>query len=154
MPWIQVLRNELRKNDSWFEALQSKGGQYGIHFDFDGEVGNSMDSLRLVQWSRQHGLQEPLCEELAAGHFEHRRCTCDHQVMLDACAKVGLPVEEARQTLESDNYLAEVMADLEATHRAGFHSIPVFIFDNCYTVHGAASVEEFEQVLRQVEGQG
>lgn len=87
-PWIQVLRDVLHKSDAWFEALQAKGREFGIRFDFQGEVGNSLDSLRLVQWSRKHGLQEDLSEELARGHFEERKCTCNHTVLLEACAKV------------------------------------------------------------------
>lgn len=54
-------------------------------------------------------------------------------------------------TLQSDSYLREVEQEIAAAHRAGRHSIPVFIFDNRYEVHGAASVEEFETVIREIE---
>ena len=40
-------------------------------------------------------MQEELAQELAQGHFEHRRSVADHAVLLDACQSVGLPSDQA-----------------------------------------------------------
>lgn len=131
--------------------MREAGERLGIKFDFQTEVGNSMDSLRLVQWADKYSKQESLSEALAIGHFEKRQCVCDHAVMLAACETVGLPVEEAREVLQSDAYLQDVLQGLEAARRNGHHSIPVFTFDGQHSVHGSAPVEQFESIIRALD---
>ena len=148
--WREVLQG-LGKTQGWYDGMQAAGASRGIHFDFEGEVGNSLDSLRLVQWADKFDKQEELSEELAIGHFEKRKCVCDFAVMLEACEAVGLPVEEASVVLHGDAFLKEVLEGLEAAAMAGHHSIPVFTFDGKHQVHGSASVEEFEQVIHALD---
>ena len=48
---------------------------------------------------------------------------------------------------------ADVLADIERSHEAGYFSIPVFAFKSGgreWVVHGAAEIEEFERVLTEI----
>jgi len=151
MVWGDVLRDDLRKPASWFEGMQAMGRPLGIRFDFEGEVGNSLDSLRLLIWSDEHSKQEELAGELARGHFEERRSVADHEVLLAACEAVGLPMDQASKVLESDAFADQVWGLYSSVQQQGVHSIPVFIFDDRWTMHGSKSVDEFVQLIREIE---
>jgi len=51
--WRKVL-DGLGKPQGWYDGMQAAGQSRGIRFDFEGEVGNSIDSLRLVQWADKY----------------------------------------------------------------------------------------------------
>jgi predicted DsbA family dithiol-disulfide isomerase len=81
--------------------------------------------------------------------------------MLCRCvAEIGLDPNAAREYLESDEGFAEVNASVESLHRAGVHSIPVFIIKAAraqggtptweQVVHGSADVDRFRQVFREI----
>mmetsp|Transcript_7717 Transcript_7717/g.17869 ORF Transcript_7717/g.17869 Transcript_7717/m.17869 type:complete len:139 (+) Transcript_7717:239-655(+) len=134
--------------------MTAKGKSLGLNFEFDTEVGNSMDSLRLLHWAGQPEFgpdkQEELAEELALGHFEKKQSVGKRSVLLAAAERVGLPAHEARVVLESGKFESEVLANIEQAHSEGHHSIPVVSIAG-HLVHGSASVEEFEQVIRRVD---
>eukprot|EP01006_Ploeotia_vitrea_P026348 TRINITY_DN59335_c0_g1_i1.p1 TRINITY_DN59335_c0_g1~~TRINITY_DN59335_c0_g1_i1.p1 ORF type:complete len:212 (-),score=25.09 TRINITY_DN59335_c0_g1_i1:314-949(-) len=167
--WLTVLRKlgESRGNPSWVDTfvpqMKLKGQPLGIHFDFGGKVGNSMDSLRLLRWSRQFddNKQEELAELLSHYHFEQKRCVCDHTNLLQAVGVVGLDQQEAARVLKDPSmFRAEVEAELDEAVEQGIHSIPVVsVYGGgdergrktlLYRDSGAAQPEEYAHVLRQL----
>ena len=101
-PWMKVLHNLGVSRglgpgwaDSFTAGLAARGSPLGIHFDFGGDVANSMDSLRLLHFAStcpafdpffDEELQERLADALATGHFEARRCVGDHSALAAAAA--------------------------------------------------------------------
>eukprot|EP00656_Telonema_subtile_P058004 TRINITY_DN9691_c0_g1_i2.p2 TRINITY_DN9691_c0_g1~~TRINITY_DN9691_c0_g1_i2.p2 ORF type:complete len:184 (+),score=55.03 TRINITY_DN9691_c0_g1_i2:113-664(+) len=151
MVWGNVLRDDLRKPRSWFEGMQAMGAPLGITFDFEGEVGNSLDSLRLLMWAGTQDKQEELAGILAEGHFQQRRSVADHGVLLDACESAGLSREAAAEVLDSESFGKEVMEQYEDIQGQGVHSIPLFIFDNKWTTSGTRSVEDYVELVKTIE---
>jgi predicted DsbA family dithiol-disulfide isomerase len=118
--------------------------------------------------------QEALAGILAQRHFEEKQCVSRKETLLQACQDLGLATEKADRVLNSDTYLAgvfscslhgaailvfltlfsaEVLADIERAQSQGFYSIPVFVFQSSeqqWVVHGAAEVDEFEEVLTEI----
>eukprot|EP00658_Telonema_sp_P-2_P020344 TRINITY_DN18049_c0_g1_i1.p1 TRINITY_DN18049_c0_g1~~TRINITY_DN18049_c0_g1_i1.p1 ORF type:complete len:155 (+),score=44.43 TRINITY_DN18049_c0_g1_i1:205-669(+) len=153
MVWGDVLRDDLGKPPSWFEGMRAMGQPLGISFDFEGDVGNSLDSLRLLLWADTKGKQEQLAERLAEGHFEKRRSVADHGVLLSACEEIGLSAADATEVLEGDAYAEEVWAEYSQIQRQGVHSIPVFVFDDKWTMSGSHPVEDYVNLIRKLEAQ-
>ena len=148
-----------RGNPGWevgfTRSLAQRGAEVGINFDFErAVVGNSIDSLRLLQWALEHGncdIQNALAERLNRAHFEQGRCVCDTEVMLSCCEEVGLSRSAAKALLDGDGCAATIQAYMRSNRH---HSIPVFIFETPYSafeVDGARSVGEYAALLQMVE---
>ena len=151
-----------RGDPSWsyrfVPAMKAKGKLLGIEFDFGGDVGNSLDSLRVLRWVQvKAGLEaaERLADILAKGHFEQRQCVCDHANILRACKAAGLDASAAQNVLNGTEFKDAVLSDIKKLQvEQGVFSIPVFwlrmhgdLSSRVLRVSGAASVAEFEQVL-------
>lgn len=159
-PWLTVLRElgRERGDPDWCDAhfvpsLTSAGREVGVIFDFGGDVGNSLESLRLLMWAGVRGgdeMREKLAEELSVGHFEKRRCASDPAVQLAACAAVGIDVEAARAFLDSDALKRELRTHLET---CGIHSIPHVVISAggaSAASQGALGVGGFASAMRAV----
>ena len=147
-----------RGNPGWetgfTAALAQKGAGLGITFDFSVDVGNSLESLRLLWWAGTKGaaVQNQLADRLSKAHFEEGRCVCAEATLLAAVAEVGLSEDEARVALRQRAFEDEVNASIEREQAKGHHSIPMFRFEAPHAsleVHGAASEDEFKSVLVQ-----
>ena len=118
-------------------------------------MGNSLDSLRLLWWARERGLdQEALADLLGSYHFEQRKCVAARSTQLAACEALRFPIDEACEVLDdASRFRAEVEGSIAASQRGGHHSIPVFVFTAgaaSLAVQGAADVEEYKGVLRRL----
>lgn len=161
--WMDVLKQLGidRGNPGWevgfTRSLAQRGAEVGISFDFErAVVGNSFDSLRLLQWALEgeHGncdIQNALAERLNHAHFEQGRCVCDEEVMLSCCEEVGLSRAAAKALLDGDGCAATIEAYM---HSNRHHSIPVFTFETPYSafeVDGARGVGEYAALLQMVQ---
>lgn len=93
--WIRkpfILRPERKGLESWREVLSTKysvewtknfekqmkaaGKELDIKFSFEGNVGNSFQSLRLIYWISKNypTKQEQLIRILSRNHFERNMC--------------------------------------------------------------------------------
>uniref|UniRef100_A0A7S4P0F0 DSBA-like thioredoxin domain-containing protein n=1 Tax=Paramoeba aestuarina TaxID=180227 RepID=A0A7S4P0F0_9EUKA len=162
--WLEVLTKlgQSRGNPHWVDSfvpsMCQKGKAIGVNFEFDTEVGNSMDSLRLLEWCREMKgweKQAQLSHTLAVYHFEQKKTVGRHDNLLAACEEVGISPEEAQSVLSDPTlYRKKVEEGIEEAHNNGFFSIPVFSFfvngKLKDTTNGALSVGEYESILRTV----
>jgi len=70
--------------------------------------------------------------------------------LADLAAEIGLDRDDALRSLEQDEYLADVQADLRQAGEYGISGVPFFVFDGKYGVSGAQAPETFHQVLQRV----
>ena len=61
----------------------------------------------------------------------------------------GLDAARVDEVLASDEYAADVQADIEQAHAYGASGVPFFVIDGKYGVSGAQPAEVFGQVLRR-----
>eukprot|EP00040_Diaphanoeca_grandis_P022260 m.119300 g.119300 ORF g.119300 m.119300 type:complete len:150 (+) comp28723_c0_seq1:270-719(+) len=139
---------------SFIPSLASRASNLGVEMDFEGDVGNSFDSLRLLHWAGETSpdLQESFARELGHGHFTRRECVADHEVLIKAVDKVGLSSVDARRVLQDKTaFRDDVRNAIDNLHTKGIHSIPVFIFHTKdrtpIEVDGARSSDEYASVL-------
>mmetsp|Transcript_87558 Transcript_87558/g.183166 ORF Transcript_87558/g.183166 Transcript_87558/m.183166 type:complete len:164 (+) Transcript_87558:393-884(+) len=137
------------------ESIQRLGDKAGKNFDFSVQLSDTMDSWRLAMWAENQGNGEKLLSVIGRQYFEEAKPLADHAALLDAVEEAGLNRSEAKEVLESDQHLDEVMGHYRwALEVAGIRSIPVFMisdFENKFktVVHGSSSTREFEDVLRK-----
>lgn len=165
--WESRGRGRSYVDDHFFPQLSRAGEELGVQWDFGGNVGNSMDSLRLVFWTGELetegrvpvGTQERLCKHLGTGHFERRECVGSRSVLVEAARHIFSSLEaeastegqresfaalgkEAGELIhDKDRLLADVWASIEREHSLGHHSIPIVFLK-----------AEDGQVLEQVHG--
>ena len=158
-----------RGDPSWVKrfvpSMKARGAELGIRFDFGGEVGTSLMSLRLLRWCQDtHGFvtAEALADRLAEQHFEQKLSVGSPDALIQAAVAVGLDGGDARRVCVEDPSIAhdEVMRDMAMLESQGIHSIPLFMFEVAggqqggsasYIVQGAGSQAEFSSVLERIQ---
>ena len=79
-----------RRTAEMVPYMQSVGEPLGIKFSYGGLIANTLDSHRLIYWSKQFGKQDQVVEELFKDYFERERNIGDNQVLADAAGRAGL----------------------------------------------------------------
>ena len=113
---------------------------------------NTVDAHRLLHLALETGgpaLQGRLKERLLAAYFTEARNVADHDVLREVAVAAGLDPARVDAVLASDEYAADVQADIDRAHAYGATGVPFFVVDEKYGVSGAQPAEVFDQVLRR-----
>ncbi|MCW5876227.1 MAG: DsbA family oxidoreductase [Anaerolineales bacterium] len=111
---------------------------------------NTFDAHRLAHFAATHGKQEEMLARLFKAYFTDGLNTADTETLVKLAGEAGLDAEEARAALASDQFAAEVQADITRAAQLGIHGVPFFVFEGKYAVSGAQGTGAFRQVLQQV----
>ncbi len=132
------------------EAVAAEAGLiFRLH---QAQRANTVDAHRLLHLALETGgpdLQGRLKERLLAAYFTETANVADHVVLRTAAGEAGLDPARVDAVLASDEYAADVQADIDRAHAFGATGVPFFVVDEKYGVSGAQPVEVFDQVLRQ-----
>jgi len=109
---------------------------------------NSRLAQELGKWADTQPGGEAIHDALFRAYFVEARDISRPDVLLDIVARVGLPVEAARQVLEQRTFKAAVDADWALARRYGITSVPTFVAGR-YGVVGAQPYEALEQLVRK-----
>jgi predicted DsbA family dithiol-disulfide isomerase len=134
-----------------FAHVQAAGASEGIRFDFErtASAPNTRDAHRLMLLAQDEGRGWEMAEALFSAYFSGGRDVGDPAVLADLAARAGVDGGRARRVLAGDEYAARVDESLEAARAGGVQGVPLFIFDERYTVSGAQPLAVFEQVLEK-----
>ncbi|MCW5732919.1 MAG: DsbA family oxidoreductase [Enhydrobacter sp.] len=111
---------------------------------------NTFDAHRLVHFAASQGQQEAVLPRLFKAYFTDGQNTADVETLVRLAGEAGLDTEQTRAMLASDQYAAEVQADISRAAQLGIHGVPFFIFEGKYAISGAQGAEAFSQALQQV----
>jgi predicted DsbA family dithiol-disulfide isomerase len=111
--------------------------------------GNTLDAHRLVLWAAEKGKQAELLEAMYSGYFEQSLPLFTNEDLLKIVEAARLPVDEAREVLESDAYASKVVEDQQVAASLGANGVPFFVFDMKIGFAGAQPDEVFEQAIAQ-----
>jgi predicted DsbA family dithiol-disulfide isomerase len=111
-------------------------------------TGNTLDAHRLVHLAREQGIQDAVIERLFRAHFTELRSLFDDDSLAALAEEAGLT--DARSTLDSDRYAAEVVADHREANTLGAGGVPFFLLDNRFSIEGAQSVEVFAEAISRL----
>jgi predicted DsbA family dithiol-disulfide isomerase len=109
---------------------------------------NSRLAQELGKWADTQPGGEAIHDALFRAYFVEARDISRPDVLLDIVARVGLPVEAARQVLEQRTFKAAVDADWALARRYGITGVPTFVAGR-YGVVGAQPYEALEQLVRK-----
>jgi predicted DsbA family dithiol-disulfide isomerase len=137
--------------------MKANGLPYGINFSYGGKVGNTVDSHRLVEWSKtpeQGGGKhtDALIQSLFTGYFEQERDISDDDTLVELWTRAGLPAsaEQVRAFLKSDRLRKEVLEEIDDARNASVSGVPHFILGGKYAISGAQEPSTFLHVFKKL----
>ena len=107
---------------------------------------NSRLAQELGKWADTQPGGEAIHDALFRAYFVEARDISEPAVLLDIVARVGLPVDGAREVLERRTFKDAVDADWELSRRYGVTGVPTFVVGRQGVV-GAQPYEVLEQLV-------
>src|SRR5258708_31893597 len=99
----------------------------GLLYRYDiAKRANTFDAHRLIHLAAAVGLQPEMKERLMAAYFMEGRAIGDRDTLVELAGEVGIDVERARATLDSDLDTDDVRADERAAAELGLTGGPFF----------------------------
>jgi predicted DsbA family dithiol-disulfide isomerase len=133
--------------------IVERGAAEGFAFGARTHIWNTFDAHRLLFFAGAEGppgSQRALKRVLLAAYHGAGRNPGAHDVLLEAAAQVGLPVERAREVLERGEFAEHVRQAERFWQEAGIQSVPAVIVDRRHLISGGQPSAVFEQALRQI----
>jgi len=137
--------------------IAERGAAEGFAFGVRTNVWNTFDAHRLLFWAGVEGApgtQRALKGALLRAYHGEGRNPGARDVLLELAEEVGLPVERAREVLESGAFTDEVRAAERFWQEVGIHSVPAVVVDRKHLISGGQPSAVFEQALRQIAAEG
>jgi predicted DsbA family dithiol-disulfide isomerase len=126
----------------------------GLDFNYTRSIrANTIDAHRLLHLALEVGgpqLQVQLKERLLKAYFTDTLAVDDHDVLAEVAVGCGLPADRVAQVLTSQEFLADVHADVSQARQLGANGVPFFVIDRRLGISGAQPAEVFTQALEQV----
>lgn len=134
--------------EQMFRHVEAQAAGEGLRFDFDSVVvANSFTAHRLLQLAKAQGVGGEAKEALLSGHFEQGRDISDHDYLAEVGQEVGIDPALIRRVLDSDEFVAEVEADIAEARALGIGGVPFFVIDRRYGISGAQPSAVFAEAL-------
>ncbi len=134
------------------ENIKQRGLTVGYEFGHrgGGRIYNTFDAHRLLDWAKQHNKQTELKLALFDLYFKQGGNPSDHKQLLETVAQIGLPIEEAKAILDSDQRTQQVRAEQQQYQQMGISSVPAFIINQKYLISGGQPPATFKQALQDI----
>ena len=115
---------------------------------------NTLDCHRLIRWAEGIGKAAEMKQKLMDLYFTEGADLCNHAVLVQAAAEIGLDPEDVGAALASDQDVAQIEQEVQSAKEAGIEGVPCFIFGGKFAVSGAQSPEYLaEAIERMARGQ-
>ncbi len=139
LPFLEKKFGSRERVDALFENVRAAGRPYGIEYAFEKIAfrANTLKAHRLLYWAQQRGPVDQLVERLFVAQFQLGEHVGDLETLVNIAAECGLPAEETRAYLASDQN-QDTVRQLEREYRQrGINSVPSFILQNSELIVGA-----------------
>ena len=129
------------------ERVSALAAVEGLHYDFDhATMVNTFDAHRVAHHAKSQGLGNEMHERLMRAQLIEGATINDVDTLVRLAEEIG--VEGAGPVATSDQYTADVEADIHAARLLGATGVPFFVLDRKYGVSGAQPAEVFAQALQ------
>lgn len=127
------------------QRLKLMGREEGINFGFDGKLGNTRDSHRLIQLGKTKGedVENRVVLELFKSYFEGTGDITSHDTLTEAAVKAGLDKAEVKDWLDTGKGGKEVDEEVQEAYAKEIHGVPHFTIQGKYEIDGAQDSQAF-----------
>jgi predicted DsbA family dithiol-disulfide isomerase len=122
--------------------------QSGLSYNFDKAIpANTFNAHRLLHFAKQNGKQNEMEEALFKAYFSDGKNIDDAQTLMSIANDLNLDTRALAQTMGSNAFAEDVVADIEEAQQLGVRGVPFFVFNRKYAVSGAQDPDAFLQTL-------
>ncbi|MGD1318095.1 DsbA family oxidoreductase [Chryseobacterium sp. 2R14A] len=126
------------------------GKASGIDFNFEKAlITNTFTAHKLLHLAKKHDKASEMEEELFKAHFLDGKNVGDVETLVSLAVSLGIDADEAKNSLESDQFDYEVNQDILEARNNGISGVPFFILNSKYGVSGAQPAEVLKNALTQ-----
>jgi len=123
-------------------GLDLNPGPFGI---------NSRPALIGAKYAEEQGQGEAYQAAIFQAYWMEGRNIAEVAVLQEIAGEIGLDGEAFLAALETEDYRAAMLAEVEQAHAYGITAVPSLILDNKYLVVGAQPYEVLTDVVDQIE---
>ncbi|GGB45268.1 DSBA oxidoreductase [Roseibium aquae] len=136
-----------------YSQISQAGKQEGIPFAFDRiqTSPNTLDSHRLILWSKADGLQNEVVERLFKAYFIDGEDLTQPGTLVQIAEDAGMEADLVEQLLETDSDLEKTKKQIGQAHEMGVTGVPFFIIDGRFAVAGAEKPETIAAAIMHAE---
>jgi predicted DsbA family dithiol-disulfide isomerase len=154
LPFLEKKFGSRERVEALFDTVRAAGRPYGIDYAFEKIEfrANTLKAHRLLFWAQQRGPVDQLVERLFVAQFQRGEHVGDLETLINIAAEYGLPAEEVKTYLVSDED-RDTVRQLEREYRQhGINSVPSFILQNSELIVGAEDPKVLaEGILRHLQ---
>jgi predicted DsbA family dithiol-disulfide isomerase len=123
----------------------------GLDFHFDRvHQTNTVKAHELLHFAKSQGRQLDMKERLLRAYFVEGGHVGRIADLAELAADIGLDSDAAVKALSTNEFLADVKADVALAEQYGIQGVPFFVLDGKYGVSGAQEADIFGAALTQV----
>lgn len=130
-------------------GMTQKAAAEGLPFTIERPVSNTLDVHRLLHLANDLDVGVAFFADIQRQYFAGRLNPFDDAEMIAAAGRHGLPSEDVRRVLATDEYTDAVHADRTHAQALGVTGVPFMVFGNRLAIAGAQSVAAYERALEQ-----
>jgi predicted DsbA family dithiol-disulfide isomerase len=130
------------------ERLKKVADDLGLPWGTRKMTFNSRLAQEMGKWAEEKGKGYGFHEAVFRSYFVEGKNIAKRDVLLGLAKKVGLPVKEAREVLESRSFKEAVEEDWKLSMKWGVTAVPTFVIDG-HAVVGAQPYDVLEAFLVQ-----
>lgn len=138
--------------DAFRSMIKERGEALGFHFAIreNARIYNTFNAHRLLYWAKEFDKQTALTLALFELYFTDGGNPANIEQLIKTAAKVGLPPDDARKLLASEQFAQEVREEEAKYKNMGIDSVPTFIINDKYRITGGQPVDTFVDTLRKI----
>lgn len=141
--------------DQMFAHVTALAAAEGLAYDFDHtHQTNTVKAHELLHYAKARGRQAEMKEALLKAYFVEGGHVGRIADLADLAASLGFDRDDVVRSLESEEHLGDVKADVAQAAAYGIQGVPFFVFDGRYGVSGAQASQTFADVLTKVAAEG
>lgn len=130
--------------------LNGMGKELGIHFNNKNKKFNTRKAHLAGYYAKEKGLYDAYSRKVFEAYFVHGNNIAQTEVLDQIASEVGLDVDEMNKSLESDEYIAKLMADFEIADRNVVNVVPTFIVGDDLRFSGIAPYKDFKRMFEDL----
>ncbi|HEY0260319.1 MAG TPA: DsbA family oxidoreductase [Lacisediminihabitans sp.] len=140
--------------EQMLDRVTGIAAEVGLDYDYDHmHQTNTVKAHELIHYAKSKGRQLEMKERLFKAYFINGEHVGRIEDLADIAAELGFDRADVVRSLESNEFLADVKADVAQAGAYGIQGVPFFVIDGKYAVSGAQEAQTFANVLTQVAGE-
>ena len=133
------------------ERVTGIAASVGLDYDYDSvHQTNTVKAHELLHYAKSKGRQLEMKERLLKAYFVNGEHVGRVEDLADIAAELGFDRADVVRALDSNEFLADVKADVAQAQEYGIQGVPFFVIDGKYGISGAQEAATFAAALQQV----